>query len=408
MSACQSLAAQASGGVGPALAAVDCLANELAAGAFARLFGSEGGLLPALTLLLTLYIALFAFALITGRSRLGVSVLTPRMVTLGVVLTFATSWMAWQQVVWNLTIGAPDQIAALIMGTEGPATRLFADKIDMVLGAIANVGESVGSTPAQAAAGGGTFSPQGVMWLAAMLLLLGTVGVLVTARIALAVLLAVGPVFVVMGLFRQTRGLTAGWGRALVLAAIAPLFVVAGGSLMLELAVPVVASLDGGMGSGQPGIDARAAMALFLIAAVHCALMTMMLKVAATTVAGWSVFGLGSNEERDTASVVAAVAAARAADPGMAAAPAAPVPAGFGRAPMLAAAMAPVDGAASAAQGPGAGSGGSVRRSTTVIQSGAAAPSLPLQARTRARGIGSRFAAPRTPARRAGGLNEVR
>ncbi|HMP55456.1 MAG TPA: type IV secretion system protein, partial [Novosphingobium sp.] len=281
MSACESLAAQASGGVGPALAAVDCLANEMAAGAFSRLFGTQGGLLPALTLLLTLYIALFAFALITGRSRIGVSVLTPRMVTLGVVLTFATSWMAWQQVVWNLAIGAPDQIAALIMGTQGPATRLFADRIDMVLGAISAAGEAVGSTAASATSGG-AFSPQGVMWLAAMLLLLGTVGVLVTARIALAVLLAVGPVFVVMGLFRQTRGLTAGWARALVLSALTPLFVVAGGSLMLELAVPVVAGLDGGMGGGQPGIDARAAMALFLIAAVHCALMTMMMKVAGT------------------------------------------------------------------------------------------------------------------------------
>lgn len=406
MSACEGLAAQASGGVGPALAAVDCLANEMAAGAFSRLFGTQGGLLPALTLLLTLYIALFAFALITGRSRIGVSVLTPRMVTLGVVLTFATSWMAWQQVVWNLAIGAPDQIAALIMGTKGPATRLFADRIDMVLAAISAAGEAVGSTAASAASGGGAFSPQGVMWLAAMLLLLGTVGVLVTARIALAVLLAVGPVFVVMGLFRQTRGLTAGWARALVLAALTPLFVVAGGSLMLELAVPVVAGLDGGMGSGQPGIDARAAMALFLIAAVHCALMTMMMKVAGTMVSGWSVFGLGGQDEREGATVAAAaaVAAARAADPASAA-PAAAA-AVRPRAPALAATLAP-PAAADGSGGPGSGPA-SVRRSTTVIQPGAAAPTLPLQARTRARGIGSRFAAPRTPARRAGGLNEVR
>jgi len=224
MSSCAALAEQASAGVGPALAAVDCLANSMAAGAFARLFGTQGGLLPALTVLLTLYIALFAFALITGRSRIGVSVLTPRMVTLGVVLTFATSWMAWQQVVWNLAIGAPDQIASMMLGTSGPATRLFADRIDLVLGAIAQVGSAVtgadgnaagAATGAQAAASGGAFSPQGLMWLGAMLLLLGTVGVLVTARIALAVLLAVGPVFVVMGLFPQTRGLTAGWARAL-------------------------------------------------------------------------------------------------------------------------------------------------------------------------------------------------
>ena len=139
MNACADLVANASAGAAPALRAVDCLANQTAGSVFARLFGSEGSLLPALTILLTIYIAMFAFALITGRSRLGVSVLTPRMMVLGLVLTFATSWMAWQQVVWNLAVGAPDQIAGLIMGESGSASVLFADRIDMVMAAIAEV-----------------------------------------------------------------------------------------------------------------------------------------------------------------------------------------------------------------------------------------------------------------------------
>ncbi len=130
------------------------------------------------------------------------------------------------------------------------------------------------------------------MWLGTMLLLLGTVGVLVTSRIALAVLLATGPVFVVMALFGPTRGLTAGWLRALMLTAITPLFVTLGGSLMLELLVPVVAGLRGAEGT----IDVRAAMALFLLACVHCALMVMMLKVAGTMAAAWNAFGLASSE----------------------------------------------------------------------------------------------------------------
>ena len=58
----------------------------------------DGALLPALTILLTLYVAFFAFSLITGRCRLGISALTPRMITLGLVLTFATSWIAYQSV----------------------------------------------------------------------------------------------------------------------------------------------------------------------------------------------------------------------------------------------------------------------------------------------------------------------
>ena len=291
MSACEQLTANASAGVAPALRAVDCLSNEATAAAFGRLFGGQGALLPALTVLLTLYIAFFAISLLTGRSRIGISALTPRMMTLGLVLTFSTSWVAYQGVVWTLATGAPDQIAGVLMGAKGSATTMFADRIDMIFGAIAEVGQTAGSAEgAASSAASGSFTPVNLMWLAALLLMLGTVGVLLTARIALAVLLALGPVFVVLALFPGTRGLTAGWLRGLVLTAITPLFVVLGGGLMIELIVPVVA----GLGNGQGGVDGRAALALFLIAAVHVALMAMVMKVAGTIVAGWQVFGLGA------------------------------------------------------------------------------------------------------------------
>lgn len=386
---CQALAANASSGVAPALRAVDCLANEMAAGAFARLFGAQGGLLPALTVVLTLYIAFFAFALITGRSRLGISVLTPRMLTLGLVLTFATSWMAWQQVVWNLAIGAPDQIAGMIMGTPGSASVLFADRIDMVVGAIAEIGGPGDPQGAiQATANNASFSPGGAMWLGAMLLLLGTVGVLVTARIVLALLLATGPVFVVLGLFAPTRGLTAGWLKGLVMAAMMPLFVTVGGSLMLELAVPVVAALR----SGEGAIDPRAAMALFLVASVHCALMAILFRVAGAMVAGWNAFGLagqaaGNGEARPAANHAAPLPdAARASlDAGGSAS----------RSAVLVRAATPHAVEAAAPGMPSAYPAGSINRTITVQQTETPAAGLPVLPRARARGIGSRFASPR-------------
>ncbi len=305
MSACETLVANATAGAAPALRAVDCMANEAAAGTFGRLFGSGGAMVPALTIILTLYIAFFAISLLTGRSRIGISALTPRMMTLGLVLTFATSWAAYQGVVWNLATGAPDQIAGVLLGARGSATQLFADRIDMVFAAIAEAaGGAAASQQAAAQAAGqaasqaasGSFTPGNLMWIAALLLLLGTVGVLVTARIALAVLLAIGPVFVVFALFSGTRGLFVGWLRGVVLTAVTPLFAVLGGGFMLELAVPVVAGLR-----GAEGIDGRAAMALFMIAAVHVALMAMVLKVAGTMVSSWQVFGLAPERDRSDA-----------------------------------------------------------------------------------------------------------
>ena len=301
---CQYATEEVGSGVAAALRAVDCVAADTTATAFGRLFAPGGMLLSALTIVLTLYVAFFAISLLLGRSGLGVRALTPRMITLGLVLTFATSWIAYQSVVWNLAIGAPDQLASILMGGEGSATRSFADKIDVVFIAIQETTQ--GSQDFSA------FSPEGMMWLGALLFLLGTVGVLVTARIALAVLLAIGPVFVVMALFNGTRGLFTGWLKGVVMLALAPLFVVLGGTVMLELAVPILAAL-----TATPGlIDPQAAMAFFLIGAVHVALMAMVMKVASTMVAGWSVFGLAATkEERERAASPAPAPAAAAATP---------------------------------------------------------------------------------------------
>ena len=136
MSQCAPFGAEGPAGVADALSKVDCLANDATAVSFGRLFGAHGSFTTALTIVLTLYIALLAFNLLTGRSALRISVLTPRMMTLGLVLTFATSWVAYQSVVWNLATGAPDEIASVLVGTNGSATTAFAQQLDGFFSAI--------------------------------------------------------------------------------------------------------------------------------------------------------------------------------------------------------------------------------------------------------------------------------
>lgn len=406
--ACQQLAEMAATGVGPALRAVDCMAAEAISSGFSRLFGAEGALAPVLTILLTLYIAFFAFSLITGRSTLGISALTPRMLTLGLVLTFATSWIAYQNVVWNLVIGGPDWIASVLMGAEGSATQIFGERIDIIFHAIGEASQNVGQVTggegggaaAGQAAGHGTFTPSGVMWLGAMILLLGTVGILLTARIALAVLLALGPVFVVMALFGGTRGLTAGWLRGVVLTAVTPLFVVLGGGITLELLVPIVSSLVQGAQLGE--IDARAAMAMFLVAAVHMALMAMVLKVAGTLVSGWQVFGLGGSagsfRSRGDAVAVAVPAAGAVA------------PAAVSH--TMQSRTAAVSAAAASHSDAGAQSGQAAPRAdrrTVITQvTGGGIEPLAAAGNSRARGIGSRFRSASNDTGRVPGKEKIR
>ena len=295
---CQQAAEQVGNGVAAALRGVDCVAGEASAQAFGKLFAPGGALGTTLTIVLTLYIAIFGFLLLTGRANIGVRSLIPRMMTLGLVLTFATSWVAYQSVVWNLFVATPDYLAGILTGTRGSATDVFAQKIDVVFVAIQEAGGNNQDFSA--------FSPNGMMWLGAMLFMLGTVGLLVTTKIALGILVALGPIFVVMALFNGTRGLFTGWLKGVVMCALAPLFAVLGGSIMLELAVPILGAL-----TANPGVvPAQAGMAFFMIGAVHVALMIMVFKVAGAMVSGWTVFGLVPSKEENVRTVAAPPAAA--------------------------------------------------------------------------------------------------
>ena len=277
--ACDLAAEEMGSGVAGALTAVDCIASEVSEQAFNRLFGDDGQLGIALMAVLTIYIAFFGISLMLGRSNLSVRALLPKMVTVGLVLTFATSFAAFSTIFYNVFVRTPDFLAGVLTASDGSATATFALKLDIVFLAIQEASTGIQDISA--------FSPPGMMWIGAMLLLIGTVGLLVTARIGLALLLAVGPIFVVLALFNGTRGLFVGWLKGLVMLALAPLFAVVGGSLMLEMAVPILSALV-----ATPGvIDQQAAMAFFLVGFVHCMLMLMVLYVGSKMVSGWEVFG---------------------------------------------------------------------------------------------------------------------
>jgi type IV secretion system protein VirB6 len=112
---------------------------------------------------------------------------------------------------------------------------------------------------------------------------LGTVGTLIVAKIALAGLLAIGPVFIILALFRSTWGLFEGWLKALVLFMMVPLFVVLIGGGALALVAPLIS-----VAVSEQNDDARrAAIMLLLATCIYSALIVMVIKMAATIVAGW-------------------------------------------------------------------------------------------------------------------------
>lgn len=297
-------------GITAGLQYIDCNSERIIEYAFNRFFGPGGALGWALTIILTIYVALIAFRLLSGRGRL--SALPPRILGLGLILTFATSWIGYQSFVLNIALGAPEELAKILLNTKGSATYMFSRQLDIMFQAIAQVAlqsRTAGVGPEGAA---GVMSAEGdLLWLGALMLLLGTVGVLIVARMALALMLALGPIFIILALFSGTRGLFVGWMKAVVMLAVTPLFAVLLGGGTLTLIRPLVvelAKLDG-------EIDMRIAVNIFLAASVHVALMLMAIKLSTTLVSGWRLpwaepeSGTSTSDNASAASTAAAVAA---------------------------------------------------------------------------------------------------
>lgn len=284
MSGCAPFSAGGPAGIADALGKVDCLATDATSLSFGRLFGANGAFHAALTILLTLYVALLAVNLLTGRSTLRLSTLTPRMMTMGLVITFVTSWIAYQSVIWNLAVGAPDEIASVLVGTKGSATTVFAQRLDVFFDAISDAAATIATPPRGAIPVAPTAvlaSPANILSLASMILLLGTVGVLVACRLALAALLILGPVFIVLALFEGTRGLFEGWLKSVAMFALVPLLTVLLGSGALLALDPMIADLGGGE------ITLRTAVTILVASIIYLALMILAFKTAGTLTTSW-------------------------------------------------------------------------------------------------------------------------
>ena len=92
---CDLVAEDMGAGVAAAMTAVDCIASEVSEEAFLRL--SEGPMGTVLPILLTFFVAFFGISLVLGRSNLSLRGVIPKMVTIGLVTAFATSFVIFQQ-----------------------------------------------------------------------------------------------------------------------------------------------------------------------------------------------------------------------------------------------------------------------------------------------------------------------
>lgn len=257
------------------LTSVDCNVISMVETGYATLARPDSPVAAALTILLTLYIAVLGFRLMIGRAPLRIGDLTLTFLKIGVVLALATNWPIYQQLVFDTLFRGPEQLAAGMMEAIQPAGSIFRrnpfdglqiayDELQRSAAFFAQrvVGQA---SPLLGGDGFGAFA----LNVSAFTLLMTTLGAVLMAKIVLGMLLALGPVFVAFLLFDATRGLFEGWLRASVAFAIAPLLGILGLVGQLTLIEPHLIRLAEMRAQGV--VDLAPAIAIFMLCLVFAA-----------------------------------------------------------------------------------------------------------------------------------------
>jgi type IV secretion system protein VirB6 len=275
------------------LASADCLIAGQVEQGYATLLAPGGAFAAALTIALTIYVAIFGYRLMLGLTSLTLGEVVPHFVKIGIVFALVTSWPGYQTLVFNTLFHGPEQLADVIVRQAAAPGTTSGD----VLSALQEVftrltdaaGDAWGQTPPVpvhaapvAAVVPGTIpvapqsptatllpplgAPQFVaalLWASALVMMAASVGVLLVVRIVLALLLLLGPVFVAFALFRATRGLAEGWLRVTVKFALVPLFALPLIAVVVAVLGPLVAEL-----SDAPIVSVRDGPVLLILLAV--------------------------------------------------------------------------------------------------------------------------------------------
>jgi type IV secretion system protein VirB6 len=271
---------QADAGVVRALADyVTCQALSIGQGAYGVFAAAGSPMGQALAGMIVIAVALFGYRMMMGEPT-GIRDALLLVIRIGVVLTLATQWPAYRVLVQDVAVHGPAEIAATMIGAGGMDMRGDTiDRLQDVHDALVRIGQLPAATAADGAGDNAPTdrdSPDRDVARAApqapFLLLISVMGGLVSVRIILAVMLALGPLFSGALLFSATRGLFEGWVRILVAAGLAAIgFSVAA---MLELAVleAMIASIEAAIAEGQPvgsqPDDLLAVVGIFAVAMV--------------------------------------------------------------------------------------------------------------------------------------------
>mgnify|MGYP000052705999 CR=1 FL=1 len=308
--------------------AVDCYIQSTVQAGYANLLGQGSVFSVALTIALTIYVAIIGYRLIFGRSSLSVGEMMPRMIMIGAVLALTSNWATYQVLVYDVLTDGPQEIVRAINPDDGNV-RGITERVDMLSGRMVDLADAwtefdarpdqmlptnpitteTATLPVTANNITAFVAPKdslgpNMLLLSALFLVLASAGVLVVAKIILGLLLLLGPVFAVLGLFPSTRGLAVGWGRAAVMMALVPIMTMITSAGALTALEPILTQMY--VSAGQGDFSLRAALTILVIVLIMVAVAVQLFRIGRTIVSGWTLsFGQGRAIDNQVSAPVA-------------------------------------------------------------------------------------------------------
>src|ERR1051326_5816157 len=226
------------GAIRAVLATVDCNTRAFARLGYASLTSAHSPFQLALTALLTIYIMVLGYRLMFG-GDLRLSDSPGIALKIGAILALVTNWSVFQTLVFDVASRAPVEIAAVVAAPMQNRSELAQNPIDglqsaydqliSTANAFAKSTTAAGQPSMQSTLTAAAPDPNAdrtadageMLQTAANVIFIASTGLIAMATLAIGVLTAIGPLFVALFLFLETRGLFAGWLRAMGAAAFA-------------------------------------------------------------------------------------------------------------------------------------------------------------------------------------------
>jgi type IV secretion system protein VirB6 len=239
---------------------------------------------PAIVTLATVYVMVWGYLHLTGRIDEPFVTGLKRLLTLAAVLGGAVHLWLYNSLIVDTFYQAPARLAAAVVGAPDPVA---------VVDAIWNRG---GAVAGYLFNNGGFFKDMGcyiagaTVWVLVGLLCVYTMFLIALSSIALAVLLALGPLFMALLLFEATRRYFEAWLAQLANYALITILTVLVAALLLQI-VESYADQTAARGTAIVTVDA---LNMVLVAVLVFLLMRQVMPIAAALAGGIALNSFGT------------------------------------------------------------------------------------------------------------------